>query len=132
MRFALRKTSDRAAQAAAEETQGPEGEPADAREALPDVPDLPSVPDDTAYAEELANGALATTEATDALALYEEYLRELDKVPTLRDPVLPEASGQFNLDDRIREIVRDELAKLLAEDETPKRGSTRSRKRRKR
>lgn len=73
------------------------------------------------------NGRL---EAADALALYEEYLKELDKVPTLRDPVLPETSGQqLNLEEKIREIVRDELAKALGE--SSKR-TTRSRKRRKR
>ena len=109
MRFAIRNADDRAA---ADETEGEQ----DARDFTPP-----------------AEGPDGFFEACDTLAMYEEYLSELDKVPTLRDPVLPEVSGQhFNLDEKIREIVRDELAKLYVEIETPKRSSSRSRKRRKR
>jgi hypothetical protein len=87
--------------------------------------------------EPLAAAPGAPPDAAEAMAHYDEYLSELDKVPTLRDPVQPDASGQqLNLDDRIREIVRDELAKLqpapAAQEQEQKRGSARPRKRRKR
>lgn len=114
MRFAFRNTDDRSEQLADGDADGEQ----DARDAAAA----------SAARDDEANGYL---DAAEALALYEEYLHELDKVPTLRDPVLPETSGQhLNLDERIREIVREELAKLSGE--TPKRSSSRSRKRRKR
>jgi hypothetical protein len=109
MRFAFRNADDRAGEPAADETPGQH----DAHAAAPAGD---------------ANGAL---DSTALLALYDEYLSELDKVPTLRDPVLPETSGpHLNLEEKIREIVREELAKL--DGDTPKRSSGRSRKRRKR
>ena len=114
MRFAIRNTDDHAAE--------PDGETLGAHDAHADAGAS------AAAAAAAANGSL---DAADTLALYEEYLNELDKVPTLRDPVLPETSGQhLNLDEKIREIVREELAKLKSE--TPKPSSGRSRKRRKR
>jgi hypothetical protein len=88
---------------------------------------------ETTLAVPLAAQPDALVAAAETLALYHEYLNELDNVPTLRDPVLPETSGQqLNLDEKIREVVRDELAKIQAADQEPKRGSARSRKRRKR
>ena len=112
MRFAFETTDER---------DGRSGEPAGDHDPGADAP-----PHDAAPAA--PNGRL---EPAAALALYEEYLNELDKVPTLRDPVVAETSGpHFKLEEKIREIVRDELGRLGGGD-PPKRGS-RSRKRRKR
>lgn len=74
-------------------------------------------------------------DSREGLALYEEYLSDLEKVPTLRDPVLPDASGQeLDLEEKIRAVVRDELAKMQLDEseQDAKRHSARARKRRKR